>query len=136
AQLEALVLIAAYSPTATLDNRLLAEPGRLRADRRQRGGLRRRERDLRAALEVDPEIEALHGKRADRDHDDRARDREPEVALAHEVDLQPAPALLAARAHEARVLEPAEAGEQSEHRARGRDGGDQRDDGADHQHQR
>ena len=36
----------------------------------------------------------------------------------------------------ARVLEPAEAGEQPEHRARRGDGGDQRDRGTDQQHQR
>ena len=34
------------------------------------------------------------------------------------------------------IVEPAEAGEQAEHRARRGDGGEQRDDGADQQHQR
>ena len=64
------------------------------------------------------------------------RDDEPERDALHEVDLQERAALAVVRAHEARVLEPAEAGEQAEHRARRRDGGDQRDDRADQQHER
>ena len=46
--------------------------------------------------------------------DHGARDREPDVALAHEVDLEPLPVLLPRGAHEPRVVEPAEAGEQAE----------------------
>src|SRR4029453_429129 len=76
--------------------------------------LRRLERDLRPALEVDPQIEAAHAERDDRDRDHAARNREPQAALAHEVDLEPAPVLLALRAHERGVLEPAEAGEQTQ----------------------
>jgi hypothetical protein len=98
--------------------------------------LRRLERDLRPALEVDAEVQAAHAERDDRNRDHAARDREPEPALAHEVDLEPAPVLLALRAHERRVLEPAEAGEQSQHRASREHGCDQRDRRTDEEHER
>src|SRR5207248_6409406 len=53
------------------------------------GSLRRRrlELELRSALEVDAEVEPADRQCADAERDDRARDREPEVAAAHEVDL-------------------------------------------------
>src|SRR6266851_1250944 len=97
------------------------------------GGMGRRglERELRAALEVDAEVESLEDQRAGPEQDDRTGDGEPEIALAHEVDLQPPRGLLALGAHEARVVEPGEAAEQAEHRARGADRGDQRDHRAD-----
>ena len=72
----------------------------------------------------------------DRDRDHNARDREPEAALAHEVDLEPAPVLLALRAHERRVLEPAEAGEQPQHRPGREHGRDERDRRTDQEHER
>src|SRR5207253_5496049 len=77
----------------------------------------RLESELRPALEVDPEVEALRGERDHAGEDDGARDREPQLALPHEVDLEPPRRLLAPGAHEARAVEPAEAAEQAEHRA-------------------
>ena len=41
-----------------------------------------------------PEVQPLDGERDDADEDDRARDREPRPALAHEVDLQELAVLL------------------------------------------
>ena len=61
-------------------------PGRAR---RRATSARRLERDLRAALEVDAEVEPADAERDDADQDHDARDREPEVPPAHEVDLQP-----------------------------------------------
>ena len=89
--LEVLVLVAADGLAAALDDGV-AWPMLARLGARtsvERDGLRRLERDLRAALEVDAEVQALDAERTDRDRDDRAGDREPEVAAAHEVDLQP-----------------------------------------------
>src|SRR5215216_5438087 len=76
--------------SAPLDDRVaLAELARSAAHLLERLGLLRREVDLRAALEVDAEIQAADGERADSDRHDGGRDPEPDVALAHEVDLQP-----------------------------------------------
>src|SRR5256886_1821303 len=93
--------------------------------------LARLELELHAALEVDPEIEALGAQRDQAGDDHGARDREPQLALPHVVDLQPLRRLLALRAHEARAVEPLEAAEQAEHRARGDHRREQRDHGAD-----
>src|SRR2546430_1132716 len=93
--------------------------------------LARLELELRPALEVDPEIEALGAERDQAGDDHGARDREPQLLLAHVVDLQPLRRLLALRAHEARAVEPLEAAEQAEHRARGDHRREQRDHGAD-----
>ena len=135
--LEALVPSPLFGDSAALDDRVRCPIAAACGDARRRSASPRRlERDLRAALEVDPEVQALDAERDGADHDDRSGDREPEVAAAHEVDLEPLRGLLALRAHEARVVEPAEAGEQAEHRARGGDGRDQRDHGADQEHQR
>ena len=95
----------------------------------------RLEGELRPALEIDAEIEPLRGERDHACEDDGARYREPQLALSHEVDLEPLRRLLALGTHEARAVEPAEAAEQAEHRARRDDRGEQRDHGADQQHQ-
>src|SRR5207245_8222680 len=87
----------------------------------------RLERDLRAALEVDAEVQAARAERGGACDDDRAGDRKPEIAPLHEVDLEPLRGLLALRAHEARVAEPAEAAEQAEQGAGRGDRGEQRD---------
>ena len=133
--LEGLVL-AVRPSTATLDDRVAVTLGTQNltdvAGRVRHGRL---EGQLAPALEVDAEVEAPHTQRACAQQDDRAGDREPEVALAHEVDLQPLGGLLALRTHEPWLVEPVEAGEQPEHRARGADRGDQRDHGADQEHE-
>src|SRR5581483_907830 len=118
ADLEALVLVAAGRLAGALDDRPLLRD--VRADARERDGLRRRERDLNAAAEVDAEVEALaeDGAEADRDRDHR--EREPEPAAAGDVDALPARDLACRRAHEAGVREPREAAEQTEQRARRR----------------
>ncbi len=64
------------------------------------------------------------------------RDDEVEAAPGDDVDPLPARDLPGGRAHEARRLRPLEPGEQAEHRAGRGDGGEERDDGADQQHQR
>ena len=65
-----------------------------------------------------------------------AIERKSTAALrAVDVDLLPLRDRLARRAHEPRVVEPAEAGEQAEHRARRGDRRDQREHGAEQQHQ-
>ena len=92
--------------------------------------------DLRATLEVDAEVETHGAERHRADQNHNSRKRQPHIALAHEVDLQPASALNTLGAHEARVAEPAEVREQAEHGARAGDRRDQRDAGAEHQHQR
>src|SRR5207253_2056012 len=88
---------------------------------RDRNGLRRRERDLHAALEVDAEVQALEDQRDDADADRRQGEDEPQPAAPDDVPALPLRDLERARAHEARVVEPLEAGEEAEHRARGRD---------------
>ena len=108
---------------------------RLGAHLFERGRLRRRQRDLRAALEVDAEVQAVEPDRADREHQDDARHREPAVPQADEVAPDPR-RRLALGAHQARVVEPAEAAEQPEDGARRRDRGQQRHQGSDQQHQR
>ena len=67
---------------------------------------------------------------------DDAGDREPQLRRRMKSICSHFGRLLALRAHEARVVEPAEAREQAEHRARRGDRGEQRDHGADQQHQR
>ena len=54
----------------------------------------RLEAQLRAALEVDTEIEPAYAERDGADEDDHGRDPEPDITAAHEVDLQPPSALL------------------------------------------
>ena len=93
------------------------------------------ERDLRAALEVDAEVEPVDTERDHAGEDDGARDAEPPVAAPDEVELEPLRGLLALRAHEARVVEPLEAAEKTEQRARRRDGGEQRDRRPDQEHE-
>src|SRR5205085_3805695 len=93
--LELLVRIAVARAAPLHDGVAVTDRRHLAPDLRERLVLRRLERDLRAALEVDPEVQAPDAERGGPDHDDHARDREPEVAPAHEVDLQPAALLLA-----------------------------------------
>src|SRR5581483_721867 len=96
AHLEVLeVLAPVRRDAASLHDRVLrmADGRRLVADVRDRRELLRLEGDLDAALEIDPEVEAAHAEREGADQDDGARDREPRVAAAHEVELQEARAL-------------------------------------------
>src|SRR5207244_2744044 len=88
--LEVLVLVAVLRGAAALDDGVLLVPDQLRlvAYLLERRELLRLERDLDAALEVDAQIEATGHERDDADQNDGARDREPQVAAAHEVDLQ------------------------------------------------
>ena len=70
ADLEALVRVGAGRLAAALDDRVAAaDRGSLVAHLRQRHRLRRLERDLHAALEVDAEVQSL-----DRDRDDAQAD--------------------------------------------------------------
>ena len=101
----------------------------------ERDRLRSLERELRAALEVDAEVEPLDSDRDDRDRHHDAGDREPDPPPADVVDLQPARDAAARRADQPRVVEPAEACEQRQERARREDGGEHRDRGADQEHQ-
>src|SRR5207244_4438301 len=97
--LEALVALARRL-APPLDDRVgVADLRGLLADARERDVVRGLERDLCAALEVDPQVQAADAERDAADEDDRTRDREPEVAPAHEVDLQPLRALLPCSAH-------------------------------------
>ncbi len=124
--LEARVGVRPGELAATLDDRVVRAGCRRRVpDLRERDGVRRRERHLDAALEVDPEVEApddeeQHGE-ADRDQ----RDDEVEAPAGDDVDPLPARDLARGRPHEARALRELEAGEEAEHRAGRRDGGEQ-----------
>src|SRR5581483_640651 len=86
--LEALVLVAAERLAGALDDRALL--GDLLAHVRERARLRRRERNLHAAAEVDAEVEPLAEDRSEADRDRRDGDREPESAVAGDVDPLPA----------------------------------------------
>ena len=134
--LEAAVLLDADLLAAADDLRsALAERRGLRANVLERDGLGCRERDLRPALEVDAEIEALDRDRAERDQEHDARDREPAVPKADEVAPDPG-GRLALGPHQSRVVEPLEAAEQAEDRARRRDRGQQRHQRSDQEHER
>jgi hypothetical protein len=136
-ELELGVALVAGALADALEDRVpLADPLRLGSHVLERDRLGRRERDLRAALEVDPEVQAADAEREHGDHEHGARDREPDPALADVVVTDPVRDLHAGRAHEARAVEPAEAGEEPEHRARREDGGDERHRRPDEQHQR
>ncbi len=99
-------------------------------------GLLGGELDLGAAAEVDPQVQPLEDQRADRQGDQDTGDREPDPALADRVEHLPARHLLLLGTHEARVVEPAEAGQEPEECSRREDGGEDRDDGAEQEHER
>src|SRR5207253_217787 len=104
ADLEALELAARGLAAAPLHDRArVVDELELGADAGDVLRLRGHERDLRAALEVDAEVQALDAERDRADENDHAREREPELALAHVVELEPLPALLRAGAHQLRV---------------------------------
>src|SRR5205814_1889146 len=103
ADLEARVAVCAGDLAAALDDRALL--GDLLANLAERGRLRRRERDLHAALEVDAEVQALERDRADAQDDRGDREDEPEPPPPRDVDPLPARDLGRGRAHEARVAE-------------------------------
>ena len=60
-------------------------------DRRRRPGTRGRELELRAAGEVDAEVEPAEDDRADADEDERAEDRVPELPPARRRRTRPCP---------------------------------------------
>ena len=97
--------------------------------------LRSLERELAPALEVDTEVQALDGERRDPDQDHSARDGEPVLRPPDEVDTLPRGDLLRARAHERRVVEPAEAGEDAKKGARHGNGRHHRDQRSDDEHE-
>ena len=110
ADLEAPVGIPADCLAAPLDDgALLTDDGRLLADVRDGDGLRRRELDLCAALELDAEVEPLDHQRDHAQADGDQREDEPEPPPADDVNPLPARDLLGGGPHEARVVEPLEA---------------------------
>ena len=121
AHLEARVAVAARRLAAPLDDGVPAPDRRhLASHLGQRRRRRCPEGDLRAALEVDAEVQALDGDREHAEDDRHSRDGEPDPAWAAvtDVDSRPAGDRLAGATHEARVVEPAEATEEAEHGAR------------------
>ncbi len=136
ADLEALVVAVRRGP-ATLDLTAFACPTRAAccANRLERGRRGRLEGDLRAALEVDPEVEPADPEREHRDRDHGGRDPEPEPPATDEVDLQPGRDAAAGGADHSGVLEELRAGEQREERPGGEHGRQHRDRGTDQEHQ-
>ena len=137
ADLEVRVAVAARRLAASLDHGVrLADLRGLRAHRLERRRLGRTEGDLRAALEVDAEVQALDRDRGDRERDDDAGEGEPDPAHPDVVEPQPARDARAGRAHQPRVVDPAEAREQDEDRARREHRGEHRERGSDQEHER
>src|ERR671910_672513 len=121
---------------SSLDDRIrLAELAHLCAHGRRVDRLLGCELDLRAAAEVDPQVQPFEDQGADRQRDQDTRDREPDPPLADRVEHLPARHLLLLGTHETRVVEPAETGQEPEERPRREDGGEDRDDGAQQEHE-